>query len=94
MQVKVCEVGEGSKIQSSESSSEIGTKEVYLETVVLVLSQPMACQLQRLPRLVRDHELRERGRGWNRLFSHLTRASAFVLVDAVIFNGSKDIKNT
>ena len=48
-----------------------------------------------LAMLVRDHdEFREGGRGGDRLFFHLTRASASVLCDDVIFNGSKDSKNT
>ena len=52
------------------------------ETVVLVLSQTMASQMQRLAMLVRDHdEFREGGRGGDRLCFHLTRASASVLCD-------------
>ena len=65
------------------------------DTVVLVLSQTMASQLQRVPRLERDHdEFREGGRGGDRLFFHLTRASASVLCDDVIFNGSKGMKKS
>jgi len=59
------------------------------ETVVLVLSQTMASQMQRLGRLVRDHEFREGGRGGDRVFFHLTRASASALGDEAILNGSK-----
>jgi len=54
------------------------------KTVVLVLSQTTAFQLQRLIRLVSDHELREEGKGGFRLFFHLTRASASDFSDAVI----------
>ena len=62
------------------------------KTVLLVLSQAMASQLQRLPRFVRDHdEFREGGRR-DKLFFHLTRASASVVGDEVIFNGSNDMK--
>jgi len=62
------------------------------ETVVLVLSQTMASQMQRLGRLVRDHEFREGGRGGDRVFFHLTRASASALDDEAIFNGSRHRK--
>jgi hypothetical protein len=63
--------------------------------VVLVVSQTTASQLQRLVWLVSDHELRGdgKGRGEDRLFFHLTRASASVFSDEVIFNGSKDISS-
>jgi len=62
------------------------------ETVVLVLSQTMASQMQRLERLVRDHEFREGGRGGDRVFFHLTSASASAVADEAIFNGSKHRK--
>jgi len=49
--------------------------------------------MQRLGRLVRDHEFREGGRGGDRLFFHFTRASASALGDEAILNGSKDSKS-
>ncbi|GMN75762.1 hypothetical protein TIFTF001_056484 [Ficus carica] len=48
----------------------------------------MEVQLQRLLTLERDHELRE-GSAEDKLFFHLTRASACVLGEEVIFKGSK-----
>lgn len=54
-------------------------------------SQTMPVQLQRFPRLARDHdELREVEE--DKLFFHLTRASACALGDDVILKGSKDRK--
>ena len=55
-------------------------------------SQTMEVQLQRLLRLVSDHEAREVGEEEVKLFFHLMRASACVLGDDVIFNGSNEIR--
>ena len=58
-----------------------------------VESQTMLVQLQRFLRLVRDHEVRgERGGRGERVFIHLTRASACVAGDAVMCNGRMEIK--
>ena len=60
---------------------------VISETVP-VESQTMLAQLQSLLRFRRDHEARgERGGRGERVFIHLTRASACVAGDAVICNG-------
>ncbi len=61
------------------------------ETVPVESSQAMLVQLQRLLRLARDHEVRRGGIG-ERLFFHLTRASACVAGDAVICNESVESK--
>ena len=62
------------------------------ETVPLP-SQVMEVQLQRLLRLDRDQEFKEGGEK-NKLFFHWTSASACVLAEHVIFNGSKENKTT
>ncbi|RXI00760.1 hypothetical protein DVH24_000994 [Malus domestica] len=66
-----------------------------LETV-LVLEQEMAVQLQRLLRLVRDHELSSEGgdddEEEEKSFFHLTRDSACCLgdIDVVLISGNAD----
>lgn len=64
--------------------------ERFISETVLVRSQTMFVQLQRLLRLARDHEVR--GGGGVRLFFHLTRASACVAGDALICNESMESK--
>lgn len=59
-----------------------------LETVPVV-SQEMAAQLQRLLMLVRDQELSEGGEE-DKLFLHWMRASACIVDDEVICDGSKE----
>ncbi|KAM1270722.1 hypothetical protein ACFX13_032598 [Malus domestica] len=61
-----------------------------LETVV-VLEQEMAVQLQRLLRLVRDHELSSEGDEYQSSF-HLTSDSACFLgdIDVVLISGNAD----
>lgn len=61
------------------------------ETVLVLGSQTMEVQLQRLFKFVRDHELREGG-GEPKLLFQLTKASACVLGDEVAFNGSNESK--
>lgn len=61
----------------------------FISETVRALWQTMAVQLQRLLRLVSDHESRGEG---ERLFFHLIRASACVLGDDVIFHGRKESK--
>ncbi|GMN19082.1 hypothetical protein TIFTF001_042820 [Ficus carica] len=51
----------------------------------------MEVQLQRLLTLVRDHEFREEGEE-DKLFFHLSRASACVLGVEVVLNGRKRSK--
>ncbi|KAM2834614.1 hypothetical protein PS2_031618 [Malus domestica] len=70
--------------------------------IILVLEQEMAVQLQRLLRLVRDHELRSEG-GDNddddelkRPSFHLTSDSACFLedIDVVLINGNADSRRS
>lgn len=61
------------------------------ETVLVLGSQTMEVQLQRLFKFVRDHELREGG-GEPKLLFQLIKASACVLGDEVAFNGSNESK--
>lgn len=63
------------------------------ETVPVASSQVMEVQLQRLLRLDSDQELREGGEN-DKVFFHRTSASAWVLAEHVIFNGSKESKTT
>ena len=60
---------------------------------VVESSQIMEVQLQRLFRLERDQEFKEGGEE-DKLFFHLSRASACVLGEEVIFNGSKASNRT
>jgi hypothetical protein len=67
--------------------------ERFISETVPVESQTMLAQLQRLLRFRRDHEARgERGGRGERVFIHLTRASACVAGDAVICNGRMESK--
>ena len=61
------------------------------ETVLVLGSQTMEVQLQRLLMFVRDHELREGG-GESKLLFQLTKASACVVGDEVASNGSQESK--
>ena len=58
------------------------------ETCFLLWSQTMAVQLQRLLRLVRDHEVREGG-AEAKVFFQVSKASACVFGDEMALNGSK-----
>ena len=73
--------------------AEMFTLERLIWETVPVASQVMEVQLQRLSRLVRDQELREVGEK-DKLFFHWTSASACVLAEHVIFNGSKESSTT
>ena len=64
--------------------------EMIISETVPVESQTMPFHLQRLVRLVEDHELRnEEGR---RLFFHWIRAPACVAGDAMVFSESEESK--
>lgn len=65
--------------------------ERFMLVIVPAELQRMPVQLQRFLRLVRDHELREEDDG-DKLFLHLTRASACVAADDLISNGRQTRK--